>query len=186
MLGRNEGLRRGWQRMRRWDGFMASWTWRTWVWGSSGSWWTGKPGVLWSMGSQRVRHDWATELNWTVLFYSMFSRISGLYRIYCSITVLVINIIKSLQKLPNVPWGVKLPLVEDLCFNIRRKIICIYTLIITVFRALHILCVDVLFNPAIYSCSCLLSHLSGIWITCMLKCVFLSHSTVCRRVSISH
>ena len=38
----------------------------TWVWVSSGSWWwTGKPGVLQSMGSQRVRHDWATELNWT-------------------------------------------------------------------------------------------------------------------------
>ena len=28
-------------------------------------WWTGRPGVLWFMGSQRVRHDWATELNWT-------------------------------------------------------------------------------------------------------------------------
>ena len=37
-----------------------------WVWVGSGSWWwTGKPGVLQSMGSQRVRHDWATELNWT-------------------------------------------------------------------------------------------------------------------------
>ena len=38
----------------------------TWVWVSSGSWWwTGRPGVLQSMGSQRVGHDWATELNWT-------------------------------------------------------------------------------------------------------------------------
>ena len=37
----------------------------TWVWASSESWgWTGKPGVLQSMGSQRIRHDWATELNW--------------------------------------------------------------------------------------------------------------------------
>ena len=44
---------------------MASPTQRTWVWVSSGSWWwTGKPGVLQSMGSQRVGHDWATELNW--------------------------------------------------------------------------------------------------------------------------
>ena len=35
-----------------------------WVWVSSRSWlWTGRPGVLWSMGSQRVGHDWATELN---------------------------------------------------------------------------------------------------------------------------
>ena len=37
----------------------------TWVWVNSRSWWwTGQPGVLQSMGSQRVRHDWATELNW--------------------------------------------------------------------------------------------------------------------------
>ena len=49
-----------------WDGWMASPTWWTWVWVSPGSWWwTGRPGVLPSMGSQRVRHDWATELNWT-------------------------------------------------------------------------------------------------------------------------
>ena len=49
---------------RGWDGWMASLTQWTWVWVSSGSWWwTGKPGVLQSMGSQRVRHDWATELN---------------------------------------------------------------------------------------------------------------------------
>jgi len=40
----------------------------TWVWVNSGSWWwTGRPGVLWFMGSQRVGHDWATELNWTEL-----------------------------------------------------------------------------------------------------------------------
>ena len=38
----------------------------TWVWASSGSWWwTGKPGVLQPMGSQRVGHDWVTELNWS-------------------------------------------------------------------------------------------------------------------------
>ena len=45
---------------RGWDGWMAS---RTWVWVNSGSWWwTGRPGVLRLTGSQRVRHDWATEL----------------------------------------------------------------------------------------------------------------------------
>ena len=44
---------------------MASQTQWTWVWVNSGRWWwTGRPGVLQSMGSQRVRHDWATELNW--------------------------------------------------------------------------------------------------------------------------
>ena len=48
---------------RRWDGWMASLTRWTWVWASSRSWrWTGRPGVLQSMGLQRVRHDWATEL----------------------------------------------------------------------------------------------------------------------------
>ena len=51
---------------RGWDGWMAPLTQWTWVWTSSGSWWwTEKPGVLQSMGSQRDRHDWATELNWT-------------------------------------------------------------------------------------------------------------------------
>ena len=50
---------------RGWDGWMESLSWGTWIWISSGSsWWTGKPGVLQSMGSQRVRHDWVTELNW--------------------------------------------------------------------------------------------------------------------------
>ena len=47
-----------------WDGWMASLTRWTWVWVNSGSWWrTGRPGVLQSMGSQRVRHNWTeTEL----------------------------------------------------------------------------------------------------------------------------
>ena len=53
---------------RGWDGWMASRTRWTWVWVNSRSWWwTGTPGVLWFMGSQRVGHDWATELNWTEL-----------------------------------------------------------------------------------------------------------------------
>ena len=53
---------------REWDGWMASPTQRTWVWENSGSWWwTGRPGMLQFMGSQRVRHDWVTELNWTML-----------------------------------------------------------------------------------------------------------------------
>ena len=53
---------------RGWDGCMASLTWWTWVWVNSGSWWwTGRPGMLQSMGSQGVGHDWATELNWTIL-----------------------------------------------------------------------------------------------------------------------
>ena len=53
---------------RGWDGWMASPTRWAWVWVNSGSWWrTGRPGVLQFMGSQRVRHDWVTELHWTEL-----------------------------------------------------------------------------------------------------------------------
>ena len=49
-----------------WDGWMASLTRWTRLWVNSGSrWWTGRPGVLRFMGSQRIGHEWATELNWT-------------------------------------------------------------------------------------------------------------------------
>ena len=53
---------------RGWDGWMASPSRWAWVWVNSGSWWwTGKPGMLRFMGSQRVGHDWVTELNWLKL-----------------------------------------------------------------------------------------------------------------------
>ena len=63
MLGKIESRRRrGWQRMRWLDGITDQ---RTWVWVNSGSWWwTGRPGMLQFTGSQRIRHDWETELNW--------------------------------------------------------------------------------------------------------------------------
>ena len=49
---------------RRWDGWMASPTQWRWIWVNSRSWWwTERPGVLWSMRSWRVSHDWATELS---------------------------------------------------------------------------------------------------------------------------
>ena len=51
---------------RGWDGWMVSPTQWTWIWVNSGSWWwTGRPGMLQTMGSQRIRQHWATELNWT-------------------------------------------------------------------------------------------------------------------------
>ena len=63
MLGKIEGRRRrGLQRMRWLDDITNSWTWVS-V-GSGNWWWTGKPGVLQSMGSHRVGHDWVTELKW--------------------------------------------------------------------------------------------------------------------------
>ena len=59
-LGKTKGKRR--RSNRGWDGLITSPTQWTWVWANSGRWWrTGKPGVLQSMGSQRARHDWATE-----------------------------------------------------------------------------------------------------------------------------
>ena len=59
---------------RGWNGWMASPTQWTWVWVDSGSWWwTGRPGVLWFMGLQRVRYDWATELNWKINIILMSS-----------------------------------------------------------------------------------------------------------------
>ena len=67
MLGGIGGRRKGDDR--GWDGWMASPTQWTWVSVNSGSWWwTGRPGVLQFMGSQRVGHDWTTELNWTERF----------------------------------------------------------------------------------------------------------------------
>ena len=70
-----EGLGEGGEGDNRgWDGWMASPIQWTWVWVNSRSWWwTGRPDVLQSMGLQRVRHNWATELTWsqrteTILF----------------------------------------------------------------------------------------------------------------------
>ena len=72
MLGKIEDRRRRDRQRTRW--WIASPTWWTWIWASSRIWWwTGKPGLLQSMGSQRIRHDWATELtdwSWRTNFHS--------------------------------------------------------------------------------------------------------------------
>ena len=63
MLGKIEGERkRGWQRMRWWMASLTQWTW-VWV-NSTNWWWTGKPGMFQSMGSEKVRQDWVTNQNW--------------------------------------------------------------------------------------------------------------------------
>ena len=63
-----ERLKAGGEREDRgWNGCMVSLTQWTWVWVNSRSWWwTGRPGILQFMGSQRVRHDWVTELTDTI------------------------------------------------------------------------------------------------------------------------
>ena len=56
---------------RGWNGWMASPTQWTWVWINFGSWWwTGRPGELQSMGSQRIGDDWVTELNWIHVYFN--------------------------------------------------------------------------------------------------------------------
>ena len=67
LIGKDPDAGKDWRQEEKettgWDGWMASLTRWTWAWASSRSWWwTGKPGVLQSTGSQRVRHNWATEL----------------------------------------------------------------------------------------------------------------------------
>ena len=67
MLRKIEARRRKERQRMRW--LMASPTQWIWVWVNSGSWlWTGRPDVLWFMGLQRVKHDWATELNWMTCY----------------------------------------------------------------------------------------------------------------------
>ena len=56
------------------DGWMASSSQWTWVWVNSESWWwTGRPGLLRFMGSQRIRRDWATEVNWRLKILQVFT-----------------------------------------------------------------------------------------------------------------
>ena len=74
---------------RGWDSWMESPTQWTWVWVNSGRWWwTGRPGMLHSMELQRVRHDWAAELNWflaqaTLIHY--FATVSCSFPKHCTI-----------------------------------------------------------------------------------------------------
>ena len=84
ILGKIEGRRgRGQQRMRSLAGITDM---ITWIWVSSGSWWwTGKPGMLQSMGLQKVGHDWVTELNWVVILYT--------YSVYIHIYICIYTIL---------------------------------------------------------------------------------------------
>ena len=93
-----------------WEGWMASSTQWTWVWLNFRSWWwIGRPGILQSMGSQRVRHDWATELN----SHNLHFKIMGLeqtiersyqthsYNIHFKMTGLVIKSSQEGETLPQ-------------------------------------------------------------------------------------
>ena len=73
MLGKIEGRRRRvWQRMGWLDGITDS---MDMIWANPGKqWWTGRPGMLWSMGLQTAGHNWATELNWWLCWVLMTPR----------------------------------------------------------------------------------------------------------------
>ena len=94
MMRKIEGRRR--RVNRGWDGWMASLTQWTRVWVNYGSWWwTGNPGLLQCMGSQIVRHYWATELNWTdIIYMNLLKNISTKrysLKIICTIRLSVCN-----------------------------------------------------------------------------------------------
>ena len=86
MLGEIGGRRRTGDR--GWDGWIASWTLWTWVCVNSWRWWwTGRPCVLRFMGSQRVGHDWATELHWTALNWTEWHVYHGKFCGFYSLTM---------------------------------------------------------------------------------------------------
>ena len=112
---------------RGWDRWMVSPTQWTWVWAGSGSWWwTGRPGVLQSMGLQRVGHDWVTELNWTYnivhqLYFnwkkekkSVLSSLNSLhFRINVSISILIYR--RSIEII-GIAWNLQIILERTVIF----------------------------------------------------------------------
>ena len=100
---------------RGWDGWMASPTWWAWVWVNSGSWWwTERPGVLWFMGSQRVGHDWATELNWTETILSNWNSVACNSNFSLFRTLLAFSLIR----------GVSRSLSTRECLILRKPVCC--------------------------------------------------------------
>ena len=101
-LRKIEGRRKG---LQGWDGCMASLTQWTWVWVNSASWWwIGRPGMLQSMGLQRVRHNWATELNWYIYIHTHTHTHTSYYH-YCP------------HKMTCLPLWVKLSPSEAVCWS---------------------------------------------------------------------
>ena len=112
-----------WERLRAeegdsrgWEGWMASPTQWTWVWVDSGSWWwAGRPGMLWFMGSQRVRHDWVTELNWTdVAIISIYNGYKIPIIIGASLVAQTVKSLPAVQETQVQSLGGEDPLEEDM------------------------------------------------------------------------
>ena len=91
---------------RGWDGWMASPTQWRWVWVYSGSWWwTGRPGVLQSMGSQRVWHNWATKLNWVNVMVFIGPVLVVVVTLRCEIESLPLRLSAADPVLCQTWWG---------------------------------------------------------------------------------
>ena len=95
---------------RGWDGWMASLTRWTWVWASFGSWWwTGKSGMLQSMGSQRVRLDRETELNWVQINHTplrLYKCLTFLFHCYFwSVPAIVFEPVTPIKEAPETAFG---------------------------------------------------------------------------------
>ena len=117
-----------------WDRWMVSPTQWTWVWAGSGSWWwTGRPGVLQSVGLQRVGHDWVTELNWTYnivhqLYFnwkkekkSVLSSLNSLhFRINVSISILIYR--RSIEII-GIAWNLQIILERTVIFMMSGLLI---------------------------------------------------------------
>ena len=105
---------------RGWDGWMVSVTRWMWVWVNSGNWWwTGRPGVLRFMGSQKVGHDWVTELNWTELNVMKINNHKNWARTKVS-EVLHVHLILTWKKLIHRVWLLGKLLKQNL--KIRNKL----------------------------------------------------------------
>ena len=123
LLGKDPDAGKDWRQekgMTGWDGWMASLPQWTWVWVNSGSWWwTGRHGMLQSMGLQRVRHDWGTELNTFFSFFWCDDHISpddplaNIYSLLLSPTVFFLkepwvfsldSMLVNKKNLPHISW----------------------------------------------------------------------------------
>ena len=143
---RGEGNDRGW------DGWMASSTRWTWVWGCSGCWWwIGKPGVLQSMGSQRVGHDWVTELNWTELkIWIWGTLVSG----HMPIALVEQGTLNCRQKLRK-KSGMKIR-VHLLCFPLQQTIPLVFSILNTTIHCSQWCCAW--YDGSSVCLACALSH----------------------------
>ena len=107
---------------RGWDGWMTSLTRWTWVWTGSGSWWwTGKPVMLQSMGSQGVGHYWATVLNRQRWFPKRIRGLGhfGMAGVITGLLVDIPSFVACSTGLPLMVSGLRLPLVFWLsCFSV--------------------------------------------------------------------